>query len=488
MAETLDADTAAHIDASAWLPGISGQDGAGWLLIKGWAFVSRGSAEIALAIEATPSNFVLITPFFYPVYVDRNDVRGVYHKAPIACGFDLVIPMPQPIPQQVKSVLVFRRDQSIHTCVIGSIEDYGDIEALYRHHGLDGAGKLKLENLLRNEAERLAGAVYKTSKPISLYIDPSFACNLHCPHCVSEKLREQGFSMKNMPADRVAQILEEYGPYLIRATLALWGEPLLNKRFADMVRLLKAYGVFCETSTNLSVPLTDARIEEIIASGLDEMRLSIDGATQETYEKYRVGGDLGLVLRNVRRLVDIKRRLGVKKPKLRWQYLLFPWNHHEREAAERLAVAYGVDEFCCFPGDLWEQPPSIQARSGADDNIALGQHGRAISAGFKRHQANYEFVGCDFLEHTLAIHSDGTVFPCCYYPAPKDALGTWEDLQADAFNAPRLVQLRNFVQAFRNGEPQSGPSPCAACGALSRGYVADHLSFMRAFELLTAKP
>ena len=481
------ASSIAKIESCLWLPESGEVDGNGWLLAKGWAYVVDG-LQIAAAFEHTPSNYQLAGEFFSPMFFEGFQHGDSDGGRPTIRGFSLAIPMRHPGPDLTRTVLLFRYRQNLFVCAPDRIEDAADADRLSREHELDELGRNKLKNLLLNESERLRGSIRKASHPISLYIDPSFACNLHCPHCISEMVREQGFNRRVMRSDRVRQILDRYGATLIRATLAMWGEPLLNKRFAEIVGLLKQYDVFCETSTNLSLPLTDRAIEGIVGSGLDEMRLSIDGATQETYERYRVGGNLNQVLTNLRRLAETKRRLGTTTPRLRWQYLLFPWNRHEREAAERLAAEYGADEFYSFAADLWDRPPSVQPRTAGDDAMALGELGRRMADGIRRRADNHEPSGCGFLDHTLAIHSDGAIYPCCYYPAPKDALGSWEELQADPFNAPRLLQLRRFVRALGAGQQAPGPSPCAGCGSLTRGYVEDHLDFMKAFELLTAKP
>lgn len=463
-----------------------GRKGDGWLLANGWAFVEGDNARIALALEKSPAQFKLVTDFFSPGYLSRHDVNEVYSKAPSNCGFSLAIPTSQPISHQLQPALIFHHNNTLHICRLTAIEDASRPQDLYHKYDLAGTKRERLSNLLLNECERLSGVINKSSKPISLFLDPSFACNLHCPNCISESLRKQGFSRKLMRSDRVHEILDKYGAYLIRATLALWGEPLLNKRFAEIVRLLKAYDIFCETSTNLSVPLSDQSIEAIVSSGLDEVRLSIDGATQETYEHYRVGGNLNLVLNNLQRLVDVKRRLGVKHPKLRWQYLLFPWNQHERELAEHLAKEYGADEFYSFPGDLWNSTQSIKTRVSSDDVTPLGERGYEFSINMSRRVENFQHAGCDFLDHTLAIHSDGTIFPCCYFPTPKDALGSWEELEPDPFNAPPIIRLRSFVNNLRNGPVGYGPSPCSGCGSLTKGYVQDHLDFFKAYQRITS--
>jgi MoaA/NifB/PqqE/SkfB family radical SAM enzyme len=474
------------INRCLWLPSYGGSTAAGWLLCKGWFYVAGHPVSVALDFERAegeiPRNLN-----FVPVSLPRPDVIAVYPDVPLQCGFDLILPVLEFPRSGIHPFLIFRVNDATLKFPIDEIEDASQPEALAAKYVLDAARQKKLENLLLNEAERLDGSTLKRSQPISLYIDPTFGCNLDCPHCLSKMLRDQHFHRKSLKPDQLEAILNRYGDTLIRVTLALWGEPLLNKRFAEIVGLCKRHSLFCETSTNLSLPLSEAAIDDIVRSGLDEMRLSIDGATQDTYARYRVNGNLDLVLRNVGRLIAAKCRFGSERPRLRWQYLLFPWNAHEKDAAAALARDLGVDEFYCFPGDPWSEPPSPGPRTDKDDGIAVPDAGRSTHENMSVHGRNYAPTGCDFLDHTLAIHSDGTVFPCCYRVAPKDALGAWSDLQPDPFNSPRLVKLREFVGSLRAGPTIAGPSPCASCGALTRGHVEDHLDFWTALQLVTMR-
>ena len=84
-------------------------------------------------------------------------------------------------------------------------------------------------------------------------------------------------------------------------------------------------------STSLSASLSVQRFEShaYVESGLDFMVLSIDGVTQPVYERFRRNGDLELVLRKVRRLVDVKRELRKRAPVLSWNFLAFEHNAHE---------------------------------------------------------------------------------------------------------------------------------------------------------------
>ena len=70
--------------------------------------------------------------------------------------------------------------------------------------------------------------------------------------------------------------------------LHLQGEPLLYKRFSDMVRAEKAQGLYTQAFTN-GLILTREKARKIIHAGLDSSRFSVGSATQATYEKIELG-------------------------------------------------------------------------------------------------------------------------------------------------------------------------------------------------------
>jgi MoaA/NifB/PqqE/SkfB family radical SAM enzyme len=232
--------------------------------------------------------------------------------------------------------------------------------------------------------------------------------------------------------------------------------------------------------------MSNERLEDIVSAGFDEIRLSIDGATQENYEKYRVGGSLDLVLNNLQRMVGVKRRLGLLKPVLKWQFLIWPWNRQEIEPAAQMAKDIGVDMFYAFPGDPWTDIRDPRPRVSLDDAIRLDSDLRQrMCKNRDERLRNRQPVGCGFLDHALAINSDGVVHPCCYVVEPKDAVAHVQD-NADGgsvFNAPGLANLRKFVGGATTAT-EVGPSPCASCGLLEAGQIEDTISFDQAITLL----
>lgn len=134
-----------------------------------------------------------------------------------------------------------------------------------------------------------------------VYVEPTTACNLSCRTCVRHAWDEpEGFMAWETFAAVADGLAGTDG-----ATVAFMGlgEPLLHPRFADMVRLAKERGLRAEVTTNAL--LLDAELAaSLLAAGLDQLVVSIDGASAEAFGKVRSGASLEKVVTNVRRLHD----------------------------------------------------------------------------------------------------------------------------------------------------------------------------------------
>jgi hypothetical protein len=128
------------------------------------------------------------------------------------------------------------------------------------------------------------------SRPVQLQVDPTNACNLHCPSCLHSANADWAsrfdWPSATLSIGQFDEFCSEFGPFATSIALFRDGEPLLHRRFADFVTLAKSHLLYALTSTNLSMPI-DA--ESLVASGLDRLVAAIDGAGQATYCRYRRG-------------------------------------------------------------------------------------------------------------------------------------------------------------------------------------------------------
>jgi len=160
------------------------------------------------------------------------------------------------------------------------------------------------------------------------------------------------------------KLLDEIGDYLLLIEIFNWGEAMLNPHLPEIIAAASARGISTRVNTNFSVRFTSDDAERLIASGLTDLFVSIDGPTQEVYERYRVGGNLERVVANCRLLAETKAKLGNSLPRLTLQFLEFPCNQGEGHAMQRMADDLGMNLFAlrgAVPDPAWgrryEWPP-----------------------------------------------------------------------------------------------------------------------------------
>lgn len=353
---------------------------------------------------------------------------------------------------------------------------------------------VKVLNLCLARYHFLARTTAVLSRPYGLAVDPINSCNLACPGCVhSSRAKElQVFNWNSglLSQERYAALLGRYGPYAIQITLCNYGEPLMNPCTPQFIRRAKSYLATTTLSTNMTARKFDA--EAYALSGLDFMTLSIDGATQGVYEKYRRKGDLEQVFRNIRSLVEARRRLGSGTPVISWQFLAFEHNAHEIDAAIAMARELGVDEMAVrTPFDVsWDEPgirPAAVMPVGIRFKRDAGRRmidnwnpfpdqldGAAIDAAFDsgwleqlalQPEADVDADSarsahvCHWLYKNMAMDATGRVIPCCAAPRPDADLvfDTFSSGSTDSFNTEkyRLARL-SFADKEAYGIARAG--------------------------------
>ncbi len=182
---------------------------------------------------------------------------------------------------------------------------------------------------------------YTCPIPSHYSIEPGNICNLRCRFCPTGR-RLKGFRRGFLSLENFKIMFDKIAPYAKRIAFYNWGEPLLNKDLLSMISICTDNGIRTDFDSNLNVYIGDKEAEAIVKSGLSAMAASIDGASQETYEKYRVGGNFKLAIDNLERLQNAKEHLNIKTPNLTWKFLINKFNEHEVEKAKEIASNIGV--------------------------------------------------------------------------------------------------------------------------------------------------
>jgi len=129
------------------------------------------------------------------------------------------------------------------------------------------------------------------------------------------------------------------------------GEPLLHPHLLDMVKQAKRAECSINTTTNGTL-FTPARCEAIVHSGLDLIKISLDGATPETYQRIRGEDQFLRVIDGINILTETKKRFNSQTPYIRLNYVVSKYNAGEMTATVQLAGKIGVDAVYFQPLEL----------------------------------------------------------------------------------------------------------------------------------------
>lgn len=305
--------------------------------------------------------------------------------------------------------------------------------------------------------------------PTWAIIDPVTICNLRCVFCPTgtNKLK---LEQRMMSLDEYEAILCKM-PFLKEVYLYNWGEPLLNPAFPEMVACAKGKQIATSIDTNLSLPMTAERVKAVVASGLDSMTISLDGASQETYERYRRGGNFERVISNIRAFVSVKAELSSQTPVITWKFIVNKFNEHEipraREMAKELGIVFNLSGMAIPKEFETEWAPSGVRVKTADEIW----YPRSI---------------CTYMFQSIVINSDGSVLPCCHVTNRKYSYG---NLLQDDFNAiwngaqyrlTRSMMVPVLFKPRSGGRPEAIPcGPCksySTMGAAVKQRIRDYLA------------
>jgi radical SAM protein with 4Fe4S-binding SPASM domain len=197
------------------------------------------------------------------------------------------------------------------------------------------------------------------TRPIHFQLEPATGCNLRCKMCQVPDYGPEMF--KNMAFEDFRRIFDQIEP--LKVALSGAGEPFLNPELLDVIRYAHRNGASVLTTTNFT--LCTNKLEEIVASGLNLLKISIDAARPETYEKIRGRPFHDRILRDIRELQRIKKANGSSTPYLRLQFVLQHDSLGEMLEVVDLARDLGADS-------IYYQPLETLLVRGRKDELTEG--------------------------------------------------------------------------------------------------------------------
>ncbi len=258
---------------------------------------------------------------------------------------------------------------------------------------------------------------YKRCMPFFLSVEVANYCNLKCPECPVGTKKNTKIIAKTIDYELYIKLINEMKPTLLHLILYFQGEPLLNKQLPELIQYAHQARIFTSTSTNAQF-VTKDNAKLLVLSGLDKIIISVDGSTQETYQKYRIGGRLDKAIDGIKQLIFWKNELKSITPMVEIQFLVLKTNEHQMAEMRLLAKSLKANRMSFKTAQLYD----------FENGNALMPSKKRYSRYKKNHNGKYVLKGkqpnrCLRLWSGGVVNAHGEVLPCCFDKESNNSFG-----------------------------------------------------------------
>ena len=281
----------------------------------------------------------------------------------------------------------------------------------------------------------------KTEYPTTVVLELVNRCDLECVMCYQGFRNDaEKFTVNETILDK---IFNDFKKNKLSALMLTASEPLLYKHFDKVLKRAEEaeiMDVFIFTNGNL---LNEKNSRLILNSCVTRLFVSIDAATEETYNKVRIPVSKRLLeenrLRklenNVKNFIKLKNDLNKRLPLTRVSFVALKENSHEVELFK----------------SKWENiVDSVEIQRETSIKVydkIKNYRGKELK--------NYN---CNKPWGDMAIYSNGLVGPCCNLVGRKTPIGNIKDNSIkEIWNGSKMTELRN---GFKNNNPND---ICKSC-------------------------
>lgn len=290
--------------------------------------------------------------------------------------------------------------------------------------------------------------------PLLVHIETTNRCNFKCVFCPEsdENYQELSGGYKSMPFTDFKRIIDSLAaldqhPRILN--FFIMGEPLMNKNISEYILYARAAlpKSILSLSTNGAL-LTEKKFESLCKSGLDFLRVSIFGSSDEAHKKNtQTKVNLNDIKNNINNFVNYRNNVGVNRPLVYIKSILSP-----RESENQ--------DFKNFFAEIGDKRVFEGLNNWNDDS---DKYTRALDVTADKlndseHFQNKKYV-CAYPFYSMIVHSDLKVSVCCIDWDKKTVVGdlknqsvseVWHGQAVHLFRMQHLNRKRHEIKACKN--------------------------------------
>ena len=274
-------------------------------------------------------------------------------------------------------------------------------------------------------------------------------------------------------------------PRIARVVLHGVGEPMMVKALPRMIRYLKDRGAYVLFNTNGTL-LTERKGRELIAAGLDELRVSLDAAEPRAFLAVRGKDMFTRIVRNVRAFIALQRAEAIDRPLVSLWLTGLKETIDQLPAFVRLAHQIGVSEIhlqrlvftpqgqglARAQSALFEKLEGDEPKQLAEATRLAEQLGVSFNASgatepgtsLKRAAEDQPWSLCRRPWTLMYFTAHGRAIPCCIAPFSMrgyDGFTLGDATQQSLRQIWNGTRYQDFRRALLSDAP---PEACASCG------------------------
>ncbi len=305
--------------------------------------------------------------------------------------------------------------------------------------------------------------------PLMANLVPTYRCNNACFMCdLPKPSLYQARGDREASTDELKTIIDDMAKIGVAGLSLAGGEPTVRHDCFELLAHGRRRGLFVHLNTNgYNLLARPARIDELLASGVDSMNFSLDGATAETHNRLR-NAVLGFErIEKATEQILARRRRG--RPAVSYTFVLGPDNCQEVPAFVELARRRGVNAVsfnpltACYADAQATSPEKLRAM---DDTVSWlrAEKARAPDPEFIDNSDGYlalfpsafraipSPLRCYVGYHNIVVDTYGNVFPCTIHYQFGRAIGNVRDVP--------LRTLWHTAEYQRRREELTGCTDC----------------------------
>lgn len=311
-------------------------------------------------------------------------------------------------------------------------------------------------------------------KPTKVRIEATNKCNLNCVSCYMRADKTGEVKYGYLKAEDFKNFLRK-NKYIKEVELSDNGEIFLNPELVEIMKIAYENKVrlTAENGVNFN-KVDDETLDALAKYKFKKIMIAIDGASQDSYVKYRRNGNFDKVIENIRKLNEYKKKYNSQYPELEWAYIVMSYNENEIPLAKKLANELGMRIYFKLNWDKSFYPivnkEFVKQETGLEETSLdeVAEHSKIL----------YKEM-CYQMWHSPQIDWDGSFNGCC--AVYKSNLG----VNAFKSNLLKCIKSKNvkYAKNMLLGRVKAKPDiTCTYCDIYKQ--MVKHNNFVKTPELI----